>query len=54
MTYIVRGDISLRHAIDSGKLEVIGAAKARRALPAWLNPGPLAAIRSQRADAEAA
>ncbi len=36
------------------QLEAIGAAKARRALGAWLNLGPLAAIRSQRADAEAA
>jgi hypothetical protein len=50
----VRGDISLRHAIDTSSLEVIGAAKARRALPAWLNLSPLAAVRSQRADAEAA
>jgi DNA-binding HxlR family transcriptional regulator len=54
MIYIVRGDISLSRAIDSGKLEVIGQAKARRALGAWLNLSPLAAIRSQRADAQAA
>ena len=54
MIYIVRGDISLRHAIDSGRLEALGVAKARRALGAWLNLSPLAAIRSQRADAEAA
>ena len=54
MIYIVRGDMSLRHAIDSGRLEVIGQAKARRALGAWLNLSPLAAIRSQRADAVAA
>lgn len=54
MIYIVRGDISLRCAIDDGRLEVIGEAKARRALGAWLNLSPLAAIRSQRADAEAA
>jgi DNA-binding HxlR family transcriptional regulator len=54
MIRIVRGDISLSRAIDSGRLEVIGAAKARRALGAWLNLSPLAAIRSQRADAEAA
>ena len=54
MIYIVRGDMSLRYAIDSGRLEMIGAAKARRALPAWLNLSPLAAIRSRRADGEAA
>lgn len=54
MIYILRGDISLQRAIDAGRLEVIGTTKARRALPAWLNLSPLAAIRSQRADAEAA
>jgi DNA-binding HxlR family transcriptional regulator len=54
MIYIVRGDMSLPRAIDSGRLEVIGEAKARRALGAWLNLSPLAAIRSQRTDAEAA
>lgn len=54
MIQIVRGDISLRRAIDSARLEVIGNAKARRALGAWLNLSPLAAIPSQRADAEAA
>ncbi len=47
-------DLSLRHAVDSGRLEVIGAAKARPALRAWLNLSPLAAIRSQRPDTEAA
>jgi DNA-binding HxlR family transcriptional regulator len=54
MIHIVRGDIDLGRAIDSGKLEAIGEANARRALRAWLNLSPLAAIRSQRADAEAA
>jgi hypothetical protein len=54
MIYIVRGDISLRRALDDGRLEAIGEATARRALAAWLNLSPLAAIRSQRADAEAA
>jgi hypothetical protein len=54
MIYIVRGDLRLGRAIESGRLEVIDAAKARRSLGAWLNLGPLAGIRSQRADAEAA
>jgi DNA-binding HxlR family transcriptional regulator len=54
MIYIVRGDLGLSRAIDSGRLEVIGGAEARRALRAWLNLSPLAGIRSQRADAEAA
>ena len=51
MIYIVRGDLGLAGAIDGGRLEVIGAAKARRALEAWLNLSPLTGIRSQRADA---
>jgi DNA-binding HxlR family transcriptional regulator len=54
MIYIVRGDVTLARAIDGGDLEVLGAAPVRRALGSWLNLGPLAAIRSQRADAEAA
>jgi DNA-binding HxlR family transcriptional regulator len=54
MIYIVRGDLGLGQAIESGRLEVIGEAKARRALRAWLNLSPLTGIRSQRADAEAA
>jgi hypothetical protein len=54
MIYIVRGDVTLARTIDGGDLEVLGAAPVRRALGRWLNLGPLAAIRSQRADAEAA
>lgn len=54
MIYIVRGDVTLVRAIDGGGLEVIGAAPVRRKLGRWLNLGPLAAIASQRPDAEAA
>jgi DNA-binding HxlR family transcriptional regulator len=54
MIYIVRGDLALTRAIDNGKLELIGQAKARRALGPWLNLSPLTAIPSQRPDAEAA
>ncbi len=54
MIYIVRGDLALARAIDSGQLEVIGQAKARRALGSWLNLSPLTTIRSQRPDAAAA
>jgi DNA-binding HxlR family transcriptional regulator len=54
MIYIVRGDIPLARARDSGRLEVIGSAGAQGALAAWLNLSPLAGIRSQRADAAAA
>ena len=54
MIYVVRGDISLARATDSGRLEAIGSAAARRALGTWLNLSPLTSIRSQRADADAA
>jgi len=51
MILVVRGDLALATAIDSGRLEVIGSAKARRALRPWLNLSPLTMIPSQRADA---
>ena len=47
MIHIVRGDISLAQATDSGRLEAIGEAKARCALGTWLNLSPLTSIRSQ-------
>jgi len=51
MIYLVRGDLSLARAIDLERLEVIGAAEARRALAAWLNLSPIAAVPSERHDA---
>jgi DNA-binding HxlR family transcriptional regulator len=54
MIYIVRGDISLARARDSGRLEAIGSASAQRALGTWLNLSPLTGIRSQRPAADAA
>lgn len=48
MIYIVRGDLSVARAVDEGRLEVLGTVGARRALRAWLNLGPLAAVRSRR------
>lgn len=48
MIYIVRGDLPLARAIAEGRLEVLGSGRARRALRAWLNLGPLAGVRSQR------
>lgn len=48
MIYIVRGDLSLSRALDSGRLEAIGSARARKALRPWLNLSPLARVRSQR------
>jgi len=54
MIYIVRGDLPLAKAIDSGRLEVTGSAPARNALRAWLNLGPLTEIASMRADGQVA
>jgi hypothetical protein len=54
MIYIYRGDLPLARALDQGRLEVHGSAWARKALPRWLAPGPLARVASQRADAQAA
>jgi hypothetical protein len=53
MIYIIRGDLTIAHAIGSGQLEAIGSASARRRLPAWLNPSPLAQIPSQRPETAA-
>jgi hypothetical protein len=39
MIYIYRGDLPLARALEQGRLEVQGAAWARRALPSWLAPG---------------
>jgi hypothetical protein len=54
MIYVYRGDLPLARAIGQGRLEAHGAAWARKALPRWLAPGPLARVASQRADARAA
>jgi hypothetical protein len=44
---LYRGDIRLAAALD-GRIEALGAAAARKALAAWLNLSPLAAIPSRR------
>jgi DNA-binding HxlR family transcriptional regulator len=49
MIYLVRGDLTLAEALASGRLDVHGDPACRRALPAWLNPTPLAAVKSVRA-----
>jgi DNA-binding HxlR family transcriptional regulator len=54
MIYIYRGDLPLARALEQGRLEAQGAAWARRALPRWLAPSPLAHVMSRRADARAA
>jgi len=51
MIYIVRGDLPLTRALESGRLEAIGAARARKALRAWLNLGPLTKVKSQQPQA---
>lgn len=52
--HIVRGDLTVPGAIGSGRFEVLGNVRARRALPAWLNLGAWTRETSQRADAGAA
>jgi hypothetical protein len=54
MIYLYRGDLSLAAARTQGRLEVHGAAWARRALAHWLVPSPLAQVKSQRVTAQAA
>jgi DNA-binding HxlR family transcriptional regulator len=48
MIHLYRGDLPLARALEQGRLEVHGAAWARRLLPRWLAPGPLARVKSQR------
>ncbi|HMN81806.1 MAG TPA: hypothetical protein PKA20_18045, partial [Burkholderiaceae bacterium] len=54
MIYVYRGDLSLADACAQGRIKVHGTAWARRALPRWLVPFPLAHVKSQRAEAQAA
>jgi DNA-binding HxlR family transcriptional regulator len=54
MIYIVRGDLRLARALDSGRLEAHGPVRLRRRLAAWLNLGPLTVIGSQRGEAATA
>lgn len=54
MIYVWRGDLPIRKALESGRLEAHGTARARRALPQWLGVASVAHIGSQREDAVAA
>jgi DNA-binding HxlR family transcriptional regulator len=45
-----RGDITLPHAIETGKLEVHAGRKLRSAFAAWLAINPLADIKSRRGE----
>ena len=47
---VVRRDLALPEALDSGRLEAIGSSGITRRLAAWLNLGSLAAIASKRED----
>ncbi len=51
LIYVVRGDLPIAQALDTGHLEALGTAKARRALKAWFNLGPLTEVKSARANA---
>lgn len=48
MIYIWRGDVSLQTALSQGRLEAIGKASARSALPRWLPRSKLADVKSER------
>jgi hypothetical protein len=54
MIYLRRGDLPLARALESGRLEAVGSARAVRVLPRWLGIPALAKVRSMREDAEAA
>lgn len=46
--HIVRGDVSVAMAAETGRLEVLGDGWARRAFTGWLNLGPLTRVASRR------
>jgi DNA-binding HxlR family transcriptional regulator len=48
MIYIWRGDLPLDTALSQGRLEAIGKAQARSALPRWLARSRLADVKSER------
>ena len=51
MIYIWRGDLTLARALEFGRLEALGSARARKALPRWLGVASVAHVKSARADA---
>lgn len=50
MIYIWRGDLPLHTALSAGRIEAIGKARARSALPRWLPRSKLADVKSERPD----
>jgi hypothetical protein len=53
MIYVWRGDLTLAHALESGRLRAHGTNSAQRALVRWLSISQLAHVRSERADPQA-
>jgi hypothetical protein len=48
--YVWRGDLPLQTALRENRVEAIGSAKARSALPLWLAKSKLAGVRAKRAE----
>jgi len=48
MIYIWRGDLSISHALESGRLEVDGSTPARKRLADWLGICAVAHVKSER------
>jgi len=48
MIYLVRGDLTLAHALSSRRVEAHGDSNKLRKLKPWLNLSPLASVKSQR------
>ena len=46
--YVVRGDVSLAHALSDGRLEALGPTRLTRRLGAWFNLGPVTKVASVR------
>lgn len=51
--YIIRGDLPVSRAISDGRLDVHGAAAARKVLRKWLNLSPAASVKSKTTEAAA-
>lgn len=50
MIYVWRGDLPLQTALRENRVEAIGSAKARSALPLWLAKSKLAGVKAKRAE----
>ncbi len=47
MIYLIRGDLALSTALESGRLDAHGTAAIKKQLPAWFNLGPITQVASQ-------